>query len=194
MDKAFALTDDDIDPRIFDMWVDMLNTLHHHCKYEGEDDTILLPLAGDAFKAAQKYDEQLVYKINSKEQTAIVESYLAKMRTYLHRFALLMCVFDAISTGEDVAISPDHYERAFKVTKYFLQTFADLVGAKDELQEIKRMTSMMKSKSNKEIIMHLAGEGFKQVNIAKALGITKQAVYKVLKSTESTQSTKRSTI
>jgi DNA invertase Pin-like site-specific DNA recombinase len=77
------------------------------------------------------------------------------------------------------------------VTSYFLKTFIDLVGAKDELQEIKRMVSVMKSKSNKEIITMLAGEGFKQVNIAKALGITKQAVYKVLKSTESQQSTKK---
>lgn len=183
MDKAFALTDDPLDPRVVDTWTDMLHTLHDHCKYESAEDTILLPLSGETFKAAQKYDEQLVYKINSKEQTAIVESYLAKMRTYLHRFALLMCVFDAISTGEEVAITADHYERAYKVTNYFLQTFADLVGAKDELQEIKRIISTMKSKSNKEIIISLAADGHKQVNIAKALGITKQAVYKVLKST-----------
>jgi hypothetical protein len=141
--------------------------------------------------AAQKYDIELVAKINSKEQTAIVESYLAKLRTYLHRFALLMWILDAMSTGEEVALSTDHYDRAFKVTSYFLKTFIDLVGAKDELQEIKRMVSVMKSKSNKEIITMLAGEGFKQVNIAKALGITKQAVYKVLKSTETQQSTKK---
>jgi hypothetical protein len=184
MEKAYGLTDKDIDPQVYQLWFDMVNNLHEHCQYATHDDTEYLHLAGDAFVVAQRIDNKLVKMMNSKEHPSIVESYLAKMRTYLHRFALLMCVFDAVSTGEEITIRVDHYERAEKMVDYFTQTFINLVGAKDELQEIRRMIGMMKSKTNKEIIVQLAMQGFKQVNIAKAIGITKQGVYKVLQSTK----------
>jgi predicted XRE-type DNA-binding protein len=191
MENAYGLTDKDIDPQVYQLWFDMVKNLHEHCKYNTGEDTEYLHLVGEVFKEGQRIDNKLVAMMNSKEYPAIVESYLAKMRTYLHRFALLMCVFDAVSTGEGITMRIDHYERAEKIVDYFTKTFISLVGAKDELQEIRRMIGMMKSKTNKEIIVHLAQEGFKQVNIAKAIGITKQAVYKVLQSTKTEAKSKK---
>jgi hypothetical protein len=103
------------------------------------------------------------------------------MKTYLPRFALLMCLFDSHFEQGMMTITSDHMDRAKQICDYFISSARFVFNDSDKRQEVDSIIGTMKGSTKKEKVIALFNKGFKQVEICRALNMAKGNVSPILK-------------
>jgi len=103
------------------------------------------------------------------------------MKTYIPRFALLLAIFDTLYSGEVPKVGKRQMEGAKRIADYFVKTASFVFASSNISNDIKQVESNMRGKTKNEKIVLLSNSGFKQSEIAKYFGLSRQMVSKVLK-------------
>jgi hypothetical protein len=84
--------------------------------------------------------------------------------------------------GTELVIEKEHVEKAEKLIQYFANTAKGVFVENALTNEKNEVFDKMKGKTSTEKIISLSEKGFKNTEIAKMVGKSKQFVGKVLKS------------
>ena len=147
-------------------------------------ETELLEMTPEAFGLLIKMDARLCNLQQSDDETNGMKNYINKIKTYMPRFALLMCVIDYCFDGGQKVVNTNHMERATKLADYFIRSARHIFAEGERTAEIKSVGRLLVQKglSKTEQIIELHKKDYKQVEIAKMLNTPKTYVSRVLKS------------
>lgn len=180
-DKVYPLTSEEIDPIYAEFWEDKLNIMNELFVYDIERGSTIIEMSPEAFEAYQIFDAEYVAIQNSPEQPQEIKNYLSKMKTYIPRFALLLAIFDTLYGGEVPKVGKKQMEGAKRIADYFVKTASAVFASSNVADDIKQVESSMRGKTKNEKIVMLSASGFKQTEIAKYFGLSRQMVSKILK-------------
>jgi len=165
-------------------WINWYNSEMHKADTRlSFSETELLEMTPEAFGLLIKMDARLCALQQSDDETNGMKNYINKIKTYMPRFALLMCVIDYCFDGGQKVVNTNHMERATKLADYFIRSARHIFAEGERTSEIKTVgrTLVQKGMSKTEQIMELSKKGFKQVEIAKMLNTPYSYVSKVIK-------------
>lgn len=157
----------------FSAWHDCIAVIKHMTSDYSHENPFMLYANTAAEKVLTKHDLYLVNELNSTtNETA--KGIFAKLRVYLHRFALILQVMECAATGEALTeIGVDAAAGAVKLAQYFQYTARKVHGAisKEALRshDIRRVYKLK-----------LEGKSIRQ--IGEEMGIPKSTVYDYLRS------------
>lgn len=132
------------------------------------------------FDAFREYDLALVNLQNDPDTDNRMIAYYSKMRTYLPRFSLILCIMEMTEYNTPLEVSEVHVYKANKLVEYFSKTAESIFVQNTKSKDINTMLATMKSKSRKEKIEALLTyKEYKLTDIAKAMNVSKQYVSKI---------------
>lgn len=179
--KVYNLTSDEINPNFAQEWRGLTESVNKYFNYMDSESTVMLNMDKETFATYQAIDAEYVAMQSSEDTNQDVINYLGKMKTYVPRFALLLAIMDAISEEDVIQVTNRHMINAKKVADYFLKTATNVYQANDVQRDIKEMESTMRGFTRHDRIVKLHEKGVKQTELAKYFGVSKQAIFKILK-------------
>lgn len=178
--NAEPLNDLEINSGWFDWWNSILENADNYAYYNSGIDSQLLTIEPDAFKRLMMYDKDVCAIQNDPATDNATRSYLAKIKTYLPRFALLMWTLDVMIDSKPyvTTVNLDQMQRAITLAEYFKKIGLRVLTDVEITRDIEQATH---GKSAAEKIAELWHKGFKKSEIIKATGKSKTYVYNVIK-------------
>lgn len=152
--------------------------------YVNIQDEILLEADDDVFDLIIEADKRIIELQKSGNETTKFVGYLSKMRTYLPRFILIICVIDDTFNETELVIRGEHIRKAEQLINYYIKSARKLFSDINKEIEIKDTINSMNGKSNAEKIIELKYKSFSNVSISQALGVSPQYVGKIIKQNE----------
>lgn len=181
--EIFPLSKEEINSQYADLWSDFLKKVRNQCNYLDYQDMSQVVFTQDAFDAYLSIDSRYVeiQKEEEESEDQAIGQYLSKMKTYIPRFALLMCLFDHFSNKAPLHIKPHHVELADKIGEYFIESARVTFNDTTIRSEIRRILQTLKGKTRNMQIKCLHDIGISQKNIGKYFRISRQTVHRCLK-------------
>jgi len=177
----YPITMNDINVEWMQWWEQTINAFDAAIEYIDSEDTEILLMTPAAMQVFMETDHEFCHIQTSDAETDALKNYVSKMKTYLPRFALLLCIMDAHFDQQVMQVTDDHMNRARKICDYFIHSARFVFNDSEQRQEIDDVTRGMKSSTKTEKILALYGKGYKQSDIAKKLVTSPAFVSKVLK-------------
>ena len=174
--KIYPMSAIDADVEYLDWWGKILNRVNIESIYSNKDDTIILNCTPEIFSLFCEYDKKLIQIQEEQNTTALIVGYCNKMKTYLPRFALVCCLMDYYNGDSPLEISALHAQKAWLLVQYFLNSAEILFNKLNKTAELKQINNKLNGLSNREKVLKLFSQGYKQSDIAKELKITKGLV------------------
>lgn len=172
-----TIPEDDVNPNAPKLWAEICSRIASISTYENENDQIFLNRSKAAWVAIKAFDEEIVRLQREDLTHKKLRGYAAKMKTYVHRFALILCILDHVCYGAELEAQMDHYLRAEKLCSYFMNTFKRMVIGNDSKQEIGMLIKAHSKMSKIEQCKMLLEKGFSSKEIVAA-GFDKTQVSK----------------
>jgi hypothetical protein len=121
---------------------------------------------------------------NSDDVNEYVKSMLAKQKSYVIRFSLLLNSINAYNNQTDFSfISKESVLQAEKLSNYFIAMSKKIKIQSIELVELRDFVKLRKGESNQEIIQSVFewNPDFNRSELAELLNVSRQTIYKHLK-------------
>ncbi len=178
--KVYPINEHEIDPDFASNWEYLITEINRHYQYTSPESTTVIKLDAETFKLYQEIDAEYVAIQNAEDFPQEIKNYLSKMKTYVPRFALLLGIMDAFESETPPDVSQKNMTDAKKIADYFVKTAQNVYNVNGTFTEIREIEQTMRGSTKKEKIIKLYDKGFKQIDLAKYFGISKQAVHKIL--------------
>jgi len=178
----YPISINDINPDWMVWWESQIKAFNQSIYYTDSEDTEILSMTTEAMQMFIQIDNDFCTIQRSDQETAALKNYISKMKTYLPRFALLMCLFDMHFEQGFLTVTSDHMERAKRICDYFIHIARYVFDDSDKRQEIDSIVISMKSSTKKEKVIALAQKGFTSPEICRALNMARSNVHPILKS------------
>lgn len=170
-----------VDPAWMKWWNESITIINNNLKYIDRDDCITIPLEQSAVAKMIEVDVKICAMQSSDDITNALKNYLNKYKTYIPRFSLLMAIFDYMFIPDTpLEVTADHVERADKIMQYFYESAKTIFSDAEKSTEIQEVMNMKKGMTKPEHIIHLHSKGFKNVDIAKKVNVSKAYVGKII--------------
>lgn len=179
--KVYPLNSNELDEKYFEMWMYICQNMDTNFEYNDQSGTEYLEMDEDTFKIYQDIDAEYCAIQNDENENQEIKNYLSKMKTYVPRFALLLCIIDAVGNDGYIELKPVHMINARKIAKYFINTAKNIFANTTEQIDIKSVESNMRGLKRSDKIIKLLDAGFKAKDICKFYGISRQYLSKVVK-------------
>lgn len=179
---AFGINENDISREMEFFWQKRVNDIYELFEATFYDETQYLTtnFTKAGFQAFREYDLELVNLQNDQDTDSRMVAYYSKMRTYLPRFSLILCVMEATEYNTPLEVTEVHVYKANKLVEYFSKTAESIFVQNTKAKDITSLIQSMRSKSRKEKIEALLHhKEFKLSDIAKAMNVSKQYVSKL---------------
>jgi len=183
-DKVYNLNDEEINPEFEIKWESFIRHIHHAFQYIDHESTEFLNLPSDAFKEYQRIDAEFVKIQNNENTSQSIKNYLSKMKTYVPRFALIIGIIECISKQAPIQINYKHMVSAGLLANYFIETAKQTFSFNTGQNEIKDLVQGMKNLTKSEKIIKLSEKGIKATELARFFEVSRQSIYKIIKSTD----------
>lgn len=177
----YPISRQDIDPAWMKWWDTRIRAFHDSIEYTDSEDTEILEMTHEAMDIFLQADKMFCELQRSDNETNAIKNYLSKMKTYLPRLALTLCIMDSVFEDGFLTVNSEHMERAKSLCEYFISSARLAFDDSEKRQEIQAVTNAMKSSTKTEKIIALFNKGYKQSDIAKELVTPKSYVSKICK-------------
>ena len=171
----------DINERWIKWWDELVRNANQYFQYIDNVSTKVITLDDDAMELFYQIDTDLINLQLSDGITSNMKGYLNKMKTYIPRFALLMALFDLLSSGMITNVNVSHMQKAQRIITYFIESAKVIFNESEAAMEISAVNQSLFGKTKKERIVILWQKGFKQPEICKELNSPKQFVNRIIK-------------
>ena len=172
-----AVEEKDITPNVAKLWSEICGRLAQISQYEKEGDEVYVRRTKESWSAFHSFDLELVEMQQDETTHPKLVGYAAKMKTYINRFALILCILDHVCYGSEMEVQTDHYVRAEKICSYFMATYQRMVVGNDTKLEIDQLIKSHSKLSKIEQCKMLLDKGFSSKEIIAA-GFDKSQVSK----------------
>ena len=150
----------------------------------GEIEKKIIRFTQDAEVEYERIFNNITSLQNSDEVNEYVKSMLAKQKSYVIRFSLLLNSINSYNDGTDFDwISKDSVLRAEKLSNYFIAMSKKIKVQSIETGELRDFVKSMKGQSNSQIInsVHEWNADFNRSELAEILNVSRKTIYKHLK-------------
>lgn len=182
--KIVPMSANDIDSEWMEWWNSAIRHTNVLFEYIDSDDTVILGMQPGALEKMIEIDTATCSLQQSDDITEAFKNYLSKSKTYLPRFALLLALMDSIFDDKQLYVDASHVERADKIMKYYLSSAMTIFNTSSKLGEINDIMETLRGKGKAEQIMILHGKGFKNIEIATRLVVSKSYVTNTIKASK----------
>jgi len=180
-ENIYPMGSDDINPDWFAYWKHYVDRMNDICSYIDTDSSVTLEMPAETLQEMIRADLDFVTMQNSDEETYEIKNYLSKMKTYLPRFALLLCLIEVVVNNLDsILVTPKHMCDAKKLCFYFIASARNVFNEADKSEEITTVKKTMANMSKAEKIIALHQKGYKQKDISKQLKTSKSYVSRTI--------------
>lgn len=178
--NIFPLSIDDIQKEWIDWYNDTIYQLEPMFMYS--DSPNIIEMDTNALKLMIEFDTKVCKLQESEDETSGMRNYLNKIKTYLPRFALLMCIIDSCFEGGEYIVKLNHMEKATRISDYFISSARFIFQESERVSDITNVKQSLKQKglSKTEQIIEMYKKGYKQIDIAKTLSTPASYVSKTL--------------
>jgi hypothetical protein len=178
--NIFPLSIDDIQKE----WIDWYSSTIKHIEpmFTYSDRAQIIEMDIEALKLMIEFDTKVCKIQESEDETSGMRNYLNKIKTYLPRFALLVCIIDTCFDGGSYQVTLNHMQKATKIADYFISSARFIFQESERVSEISTVKQSLKQKglSKTEQIIEMYKKGYKQIDIAKTLSTPASYVSKIL--------------
>jgi hypothetical protein len=184
--NIYPLSLNDIRQEWIDWYDNSMKHINDYMTYEGESECTILEMEKQALQKLIDIDKVLCDMQMSDDETTGMKNYINKIKTYVPRFALLVCIIDAMFDPIPLEVTVEHMKKAERLAQYFTSSARYIFSEgerKDEINAVKRSLNQ-RGMTKAEQIIQLSAKGFKQVDISRALSTPASYVSKVLKDNE----------
>ena len=173
----------DINPDWIKWYDSIINNIEKQLEYIDQDDTVILEMTPEAFRLFVQQDSDLCDIQKNDNETSGMRNYINKIKTYMPRFALLMCIMQGTIEGTKFEVTAEHMKRASALSDYFISSARSIFQDGERSKEASIVKRAMNSKGMTKIeqIVELKSKGFSQVEIAKQLNTPASYVSRILK-------------
>lgn len=178
---VYKLTDSEISEKYPLQWNELIHKMNEFYNYRTHDDCEIINMQKPAFDVYREIDAEYVEIQNGGDKSQDLKNYLSKMKTYVPRFALLLAIMESVCEGVEIEIRPETMRNAKKVADYFVSTAEKIFDIHDVLLDIREAETNMRGLKRSEKITKLVEKGFRQSDVGRYFGITRQAISKHLK-------------
>ena len=177
--EIYPINRNDISKERMDYWVHLVDVFQSNCKYDNESS--IIDMSKQAFDVFCEKDMEIVSLQKSDDEVGAMKNYLSKMKTYLPRFALLMCLIDRIFYEDTQPIvSGEQMKRACRIIDYFIKSARYIFTETERTNEVKEVAQKYQGKTKKEKILSMHKDGLPQKEIAKILKTHASYVSKII--------------
>jgi hypothetical protein len=180
-DKVYEISPNEIDDYWPQRFKDLMIKANKNFTYFDSKDEKIIQMTREAFNEYRRLDAQYVEVQRDEATPQHIKNYLSKMKTYVPRFALLLGIMDEIFENKYIEVNERHMINAGRIAEYFINTAMDVFIANDIQMQIRQIADTMRTKTKSEKIFELYQKGFKQADLAKFFGESKQVIYYHLK-------------
>ena len=180
-DQVYEISPYEIDEYWPQMFKDLIIKANRNFTYFDNKDEKIIQMTPEAFAEYRRIDAGYVEVQKNEITPQYIKNYLSKMKTYVPRFALLLGIMDEIFYNNAIEVNETHMINAGRIADYFIKSAMDVFIANDIQAQIKQIADTMKSKTKHEKIVELYKKGFKQSDLVKFFGDSKQTIYYHLK-------------
>jgi hypothetical protein len=179
--SIFPLTKKDINPELIEWWRSAIRGINATFKYIDNTDTNVMEMHPGALDRLIEIDEHTCKIQASDDITESFKNYLSKSKTYLPRFALLLSLFDYMFIDKQpLVVNKSHIDRADKIMQYFIESARMIFTDAEKTSEINDVMGAKRGMTKIEHIIHLQSTGFKNIDIARMVKVSKSYVGKVI--------------
>lgn len=172
---------------------DYIVTFYEDVKYkmiryntDNEIDSQITYFSAEAKKEWQRIFNDITNIQNSDSENEYMKSMLPKQKSYVPRFSLIIHLFNCYDNRDNnvYLISKESILSAEKLSKYFINMAKKIKIDSVVKNDVKKIINVNKDKSNKEKCIEIfkSNPELSKQEIAEALGVSLQMVYKYLKS------------
>jgi len=179
--EIFPLNTSDVNERWVDWWKDIMTGYNQWSEFLDKYDTKIVNLTPIGMEELISSDSNLCELQKRSDTTYYMRNYISKMRTYLPRFSLLVCLIEVYLTGCTFIVDIDHVKKANKIINYFMDSAKFVFNDADKTDEIESVSVKLNGKTKAEKIEALHKMKYKQSDIAKKLKVSDAYVSKILK-------------
>lgn len=177
---AKPLTKENLPDEYIEWWSMKIGQVNNEMKYIDEDDVIITDMTEDAFDYLLIIEEKYTFIQNDENTLSSLQTYYSKLRTYVKRFSLLIMIIEHFDYGTELIVNIDHIKKAELLIEYFAKTASNVFTENVRIKEKKEVFDTLRGQTSINKIKSLHEKGFKNVEIAKMTGKSKQYVGKVL--------------
>lgn len=178
--EVFPITDKEANPEHSERWERFIRYIHNSSNYLDRQDKQLIEMTPEAFKYYQKLDKELVAIQKEEAESVDLKNYLSKMKTYIPRFALILCCIEGFANQDYFQVKEHHIINAGKISDYFIATARQTFDNNRNRSEIARLVQSMNNLTRTEQIKKLYDKGFSQEVIGNHYNISRQRVGRIL--------------
>lgn len=181
--------EDEIEHKVYKYYRDVIVMFYDQLKKIvninnfGDIDPTIAYFDSEAKKEWKRIFNELTTKQNSDETNEQIKSMLAKQKSYIARFALLINTFEcAWKDGNYTEISRNSVLKAEKLSKYFIAMNEKMLSTNLETAHAKRTLRKNEGTTFDKIkAIYKADKNFNKTTIARELSISRQMLYKYIK-------------
>jgi DNA-binding winged helix-turn-helix (wHTH) protein len=180
--NIYPINSNDIAKEWIDWYNGSIESFDNRFSYVDSSNSELLEMSQEAFDKFIEIDTWLCEIQKSDDETSSLKNYLNKIKTYVPRIALLLCIIDMLYENGSLQVKIKHMTNAFTLAQYFVDSARNIFIAGEKTNEINSVRKVLSQKgmSKSEQIVEMYKKGFKQIDIAKMIGSPKSYVSKVL--------------
>jgi hypothetical protein len=148
----------------------------------GEIEPHLANFAPDAALEWIVIFNELTKKQNSDEVPEMIKSMLAKQKSYIPRFALIINTFSAAWTGgKMLEITKDSLVKASRLSNYFIAMNQKMILANMDSADSKKIIGAVNGSLEEKIkAIYKANPDFNRSEIAKILNVSRMTIHRVI--------------
>jgi len=179
-----AYVNEEIDPALIQFYNDFIVNFYQYMRKIvvfndfGEIEPHLATLSPDANKEWIKIFNGITSKQNSDETPEMIKSMLAKQKSYIPRFALIINTFSGVWFGYDLLeISADSIKKAERLSAYFIAMNEKMILTNvDSLESRKVINTTSGSIEDKIKAIFKSNPEFNRSEIAKILNVSRKTI------------------
>lgn len=153
---------------------------------DGEIQPYIAILSDEAKKEWVRVFNEITGMQNSDETLESAKGMLAKMKSYIPRFSLILNTIDCFNNNEEdinyLLIKPKSVTDAYRLCRYFMAMDAKIKTKSEEINNVKNVVKMNNNMSKKDIILAMKDAGMKinKSELARQLGVSRRYIIKIL--------------
>lgn len=179
--EIFPINLSDVSETWVTWWDDIVKGYNQWSEYADKYDTKTVNITTEGMNELINIDALLCEMQKNDSLVYYMKSYISKMRTYLPRFSLLICLIEVYLHGTVFIVDEEHIKKAYKIIEYFMKSAKFVFNDADKNEEIESATVKMQGKTKAERIEALYKMKYKQADIAKKLKVSGAYVSRILK-------------
>lgn len=178
--EVFPITDKESNALYTSKWDKFIRFIHNNSNYIDRQDKQVVDMTPEAFQYYQELDNAFVQLQRDESESIDVKNYLSKMKTYIPRFALILCCIDGFANQEYLQVNKRHMINAGKISDYFVSTARQTFDKNRNSSEVSRLVKSMNNLTRSEQIKKLYDKGFSQEVIGGHYNMTRQRISRIL--------------